>query len=243
MLRLVAAAVLALLVLSACDALGGNTVAVRGRVVDDVTGEPLDPGPAVVSVSGASFLGPTETPLQGEAAADGRFDLSAEVRDGVNLEALRIGSAGRIEYPGADTSATAVAFGIDRQSYFTYESGYSRGNVGEVRLLPTCLTLGDVRLSRPLAASEYLVLQMVPAQAVPPTTRLGGNWARVEEGEPESPLRLTGVGGQTARLEWELNQFSPPTGNGQSGVARGVVDLPICPRHGVLRYTATVPVP
>ena len=243
MTRLLAA--VSALLLSSCDVFGDGTVAVRGHVVDDVTGEALDPGPAFVSVYGTAFLSSSEAVLQGEAAADGRFDLSGEIRDGVDVNRLRIGSAGRIEYPGADTSAVAVAFGIDRSSYFAYESSYSGGrNVGEIRLLPTCLTLGDIRLSRPLAASENLVLRMASAQAVPRTSDFSSyTGRRYGEGELPSPLRLYGVGGREARLEWELGQYAPPTGNGQTGIARGVIDLSVCPRHGVLRYTAAIPLP
>lgn len=61
----VALVALGLLSLAGCDAAGDDSVSVRGRVVDAVTGRPLDPGPAVISVTGASFLGPTETPLRG----------------------------------------------------------------------------------------------------------------------------------------------------------------------------------
>ncbi|HEX9950401.1 MAG TPA: hypothetical protein VGB53_01415 [Rubricoccaceae bacterium] len=249
MLRSVLLVALVLPAVAGCDASSDGTVAVRGRVVDAVTGEALSPGPAIISVRGASFMGETETPLQGEAGADGRFDLSDVVRNGINLETLTVGSAGRIEYPGADTSATAVLFGIGRAAYHPYQTGFrGRRDVGEIRLLPTCLTLGAVRFSRPLAPSEQLRIQTVPVPETPPATLLRDTQFTYEGSSapgvlPPDSLRLFAVGGRAVQLTWELGQYNPPTGNGQQGIARGSVDLPTCRRHGVLRYAATLVLP
>ena len=230
-----------------CDALGSGDVSVRGRVVDAVTGAPVDPGPAVVSVTGASFLGPTEGVLSGEAGPDGRFDLSEEVRDGVGEFGLDIGSAGRIEYPGTDSTAALSVFDVFRFAYFPAELAYRR-DVGVVELLPTCLTLGDVRFSRPLASSEQLRVRLSSVPEAPFTTLLYANGYTYEgspaEGyTPPDTLRALGVGGRPAVLAWEINEYNPPTGNGQGVFARGSVPLPTCPRHGVLRYQATIALP
>jgi hypothetical protein len=246
---LLSCAFLGLLALTGCDALDDGSFSVRGRVVDAVTGGPLAPGPAAISVTGASFLGLTETPLSGEADADGRFHLSGPIRDGLNLELLQVASHGRIEYPGADTSATGVLFGLGRDAYFHYQTGVpGRGDIGEVRLLPTCLTLGAVRLSRPLARSEQLRVTMVSVPEAPPTALLTATAYTYQgspgEGEvPPDSLRLLSVGGRPARLDWEINQYNPPTGNGQGVFARGSVPIGTCPRHGVLRYAATIALP
>ena len=241
MSRLALAALAALLTLSACDAVGDDAVSVRGRVVDDVTGAPLDPGPAVVTVDGSSFLD-SRTLVHEPAGADGRFDLSASAR-GTTPSGLEIASNGRIEYPGADTSAVASAFGLDRLAYFPFRGGF-RQNAGTVRLLPTCLTLGDVNLSRPLTDSEYVDIRLAPVPAVPATTGLTNTEARIANDldVPET-LRLYAVGGRTVRFDWTLGQYNPPTGTGQTGIARGSIELPACPRHDVLRYAAEIGLP
>ena len=230
-----------------CDVHGSGGVSVRGRVVDAVTGEPVDPGPAVVSVTGASFLGPTEGVLSGEAGPDGWFDLSEGVRDGVGEFGLGIGSAGRIEYPGTDSAAALAVFDVFRFAYFPVDLAYRR-DVGVVELLPTCLTLGDVRFSRPLAPSEQLRVRLASVPEAPFTTTLYANGYTYEgspaEGDtPPDTLRALGVGGRPTVLAWEINQYNPPTGNGQGVFAEGSVPLPTCPRHGVLRYQATISLP
>ena len=193
-----------------CDVHGSGGVSVRGRVVDAATGEPVDPGPAVVSVTGASFLGPTEGVLSGQAGPDGRFDLSAEARDGVGEFGLDIGSAGRIEYPGTDSTDALAVFDVFRFAYFPSALPYQR-DVGTVELLPTCLTLGDVRFSRPLASSEQLRVRLSSVPEAPFTTTLYANGYTYEgspaEGDtPPDTLRALGVGGRPAVLTWEINE-------------------------------------
>lgn len=240
------AAFLSVVSLAGCDAVGNDTVSVRGRVVDAQTGEAPSPGPATVSVTGAQFLGPTATLLDGHADADGRFDLSADA-EGYGEFGVVIGSTGRIEYPGTDASDALSAYDPYRLAYFSSALPY-RSGLGTVELVPTCMAIGEVQFSRPLDSSEQSRVRLESIPAVPPTTVLNANGFTYEgspaEGETRpDTLRLLAPGGRTLRLMWEISEYTPPAGNGEGVFAEGSIELPTCPRHDVLRYAATIPLP
>lgn len=225
-----------------CDLYDG-TGAVRGRVVDDATRGAVSPGTVRVTVRGVGLFADAFAPTlaSGEAGADGRFALPGSSGTGSHVELV---ATGWVDYPGRDTVGPQAA--TFRLAYFPASLPYRRA-LGTVVLSPTCTTLGSVRFTRPLARSEQLRVAMVPVPEVPPTTRRSGSWftyeGRPAEGSsaPDT-LRLLSVGARAVRLTWELNEYSPPAGNGLV-VARGNVELPTCPRHGVLRYSATLALP
>ncbi|WP_420455412.1 hypothetical protein [Rubrivirga sp.] len=242
--RLAPLGVLLLVTLPACDAVWGSDLTVRGQVVDAATGKPVDPGPALVAVQGAQLFGPTATVLSGGATPEGWFDLSGDAGSYGEL-LVQVGSAGRVEYPG--TAPPDLRAVHSQLSYFPVDLPY-RSDVGVVELLPTCLTVGAIRLARPLARSEQLRVRVAPVPEAPPDVTLHANGYTYEGSTaggdaPPDSLWLLAVGGRPALLEWEINEYNPPDGDGQGVFARGAVPLPTCPRHGVLRYSATLALP
>lgn len=230
--------------LGGCDNTSADEVAVAGHVVDAATGRPPDPGPALIEVTGAQFLGPTVVVLRGEAGADGRFRLSGGAGPYGEFN-VTVSSDGEVAYP--ISGAPSPYDGYLRLAYFPVDLPYER-DVGTVELHPTCLTVGSVRLSRPLAPSELLRVRTASAPELPVTavavaTEHTYHGSPAEGDVPPDSLRLLGVGGRPARLEWEIEEYNPPTGRGGDPFARGSVPLGACARHGVLRYSVTIGLP
>lgn len=221
-------AVLAVLTLCAgCD-LFKDTGTVRGRVVDAITGEAVNPGTVNISITGSGGFSSFDPLLtSGEAAADGEFALSEF--EG-SPDRVYFDPTGRINYPGRDSVGIQAAYDGFRLAYFDRELP-ARSNLGTVGLYPTCTALGNVRLSRPLRSDELIHLRIASVPDVP--LRFGSETVKYE-GESLDSLRLLSVGGREARLEWAVRSGQ------EAEVASGMVSLPVCPRHDVLEYTATL---
>ena len=214
--------------LSGCDAFEAGP-RVEGRVVDSATGEPISVGSVFVNVYGQEgFLSAAPLIAEGEASADGAFSFS-------DLEEtpsrVSFGASARINYPGRDSTGAPAGLDVFRYAYFPLRT-VARSDFGTVELHPTCTALGDVTLSRPLLADERIEFRLA---SVPDAGDMGPSQLLYFGGEPLDSLRLLGVGGREARLEWTVRRSQQ-----EAGVASGAVSLPVCPRHGVLEYTATL---
>ena len=227
MRRITLLAVIGALCWVGCDAFGGDN-GVRGHVVDSATGEPVSPGSVFVRVYGHGLSLFPPLLASGYAGTDGAFSFS-ELEESPHR--VFFGASARIDYPGRDSTALLAHFDGFRKAYFGL-SVPARSDLGTVEMHPTCTTFGDIQLSRPLSEGESVYLRLASVPDV------GGRFASETVkggGESLDSLRLLSVGGREARLEWSVRR-----GQQEPDIASGVVLLPLCPRHGVLEYAATL---